>query len=419
MKSRRVGVEETHKPTLYFYTMIFNVGRQLTDYIFNNIDQEQAFAYYLGISMGDINYCLEDKSNKVSNPLREDKHPSLGFMYTSKGKLIMRDFAKPIYSGDIIDLVGILTNKNPNNRKEFVDIAEIIINNLIKDRDVTPSVKYLSINKQTPEQKKRKIIITPIRNWNKIDESYWKDTLHLPISYLEKEGVFPISTCTIVKDGVERIVYYYKASDPGYVYYFGKDGEDIELVQVYFPYRNKDKFITNHNMPFHLYREMLTDNEILLLTKSRKDKLVIDYHLNKNNVTVIPVNSESVRLTKDLVDLLKSKYKTIINNADYDEAGLLYGYYHYHLYNIPCIYLGRSTELIKSSNALNRIISKINGDIYKYTRKALILHDFYNYVEQHSGSYEVKDISDFITKYGKRKTKLLLNTIYNRCTYEG
>ena len=92
--------------------------QQLKKHILS-LDQEVLLAKILSISIDDISYCLENKRNKISNPLRIDNDPSLGMMYvldkeTALPKLRLHDFANPFYRGDLFDFAGIIFKKNTN-----------------------------------------------------------------------------------------------------------------------------------------------------------------------------------------------------------------------------------------------------------------------------------------------------------------
>jgi len=103
------------------------ISSSILTHILTNYSQPVLFAKYFRLPLSSIEYCLEDKNNKVNNPLREDYTPSLGFMYKTDGKLICKDWGDDIYSGDIFEIVGVLTSLNCNNSKDFITICRYII----------------------------------------------------------------------------------------------------------------------------------------------------------------------------------------------------------------------------------------------------------------------------------------------------
>ena len=117
--------------------MRFYTTNKLVDVILDNTTQEEVFAYYLGVSVTEIHYCLKSKSNKINNTLRADRRPSLGFIYDIKGKLRCKDFAQPIYNGDMFDIAAkVLSIRgtkylNANNNIDFIEICYDIINKVV------------------------------------------------------------------------------------------------------------------------------------------------------------------------------------------------------------------------------------------------------------------------------------------------
>ena len=71
------------------------------DYIFSKVSQITIFSTYTGISVEDIQHCI-DTGEFISSPFREDTHPSFGFRYDNRNKLKGRDFAG-YWWGDCID----------------------------------------------------------------------------------------------------------------------------------------------------------------------------------------------------------------------------------------------------------------------------------------------------------------------------
>ena len=53
------------------------------DYIFSKVSQITIFSTYTGISVEDIQHCI-DTGEFISSPFREDTHPSFGFRYDNR-----------------------------------------------------------------------------------------------------------------------------------------------------------------------------------------------------------------------------------------------------------------------------------------------------------------------------------------------
>ncbi len=284
----------------------------LKDYILHNIPQEKIFSYYLGISEADIIYCLDNKSNKIRNPLRDDRVPSLGFMYNKTGKLYMKDFANPNYNFDIFSLVGFLHNLNSNNKYDFPKICNIIIDNIEKryPKDRLIINKQLNVIKDTHKE-----ILIQVKKLSKRDIKFW-NKFSITINNLYDNFVYPISDYWIEDT-------HYDVKEIAFAYYLGRINK-VEIYKLYFPNRQKHKpyprFITNNKLCFECLWE-LRNTPNLIITKSRKDVMVWKNIIDTSEYSVISLNSESSNIPENMIKYLNKKYKNIIIDMDNDEAG--------------------------------------------------------------------------------------------------
>jgi hypothetical protein len=347
-------------------------NNNLKGYILNNISQEKVFAYYLSIDEKDIQYCLIKKQNRISNPLRNDITPSLGFNYY-KGKLYMYDFANNFYRGDIFYIIGTLHGLNSRVNKDFVNICRIIIDNIIlnkikDDNTINSFIKLASYNKTSI----LRIIKIQTRDWDKEDSKIW-NKWNLNINDLSSNYVYPVESFWLDNN-------YYKPMDKCYAYYLGKKN-DIDLWEIYFPLRKKSKnyskFITNNNNRLNCLWELhKTDN--LIITKSRKDVLVLKKIINSNpfifgnSYNVTNFGSETSRLTIGEAEALDKLYNNKYVFTDYDAQGLSCANYHRKRFGFIPIFL-------------------TNG------RFGTI--DYYN-----------KDISDYVSMFGFEKSCTLIKS---------
>ena len=88
-------------------------------YILSKVSQVTIFATYLNLSNSIIQQCIDNRTLIVS-PLREDIHPTCGFMYDNRGKLKFKDFAGYFW-GDCFDLVALVMS---NIYKKEYDISK-------------------------------------------------------------------------------------------------------------------------------------------------------------------------------------------------------------------------------------------------------------------------------------------------------
>lgn len=353
----------------------------LKQHILETYDQVELFATYFEIPESDINYCLQNKNYKISNPDREDNDPSLGFItvvdkQTNLFKIRMYDWADPSYRGDCFDLVGKMRSLNPNRSLEFITICKDIVFTM-KNRTLHQTTKRLTL----PNQEAFVSIYIEPRLWRKKDIDLW-DTFGLPFKE-HKHLIFPLQR-SFVSNYCD---YEDDENDPGYAwvsgYYQGKT-----LYTLYFPFRSKrDKFKSrfkknNRFYPLENIHE-LKPADILTITKAYKEKLLIVRLLSKINtkltVQISNFTSESIVLSNEFVLKLYDIYPTIITNTDFDYTGLTTSRQHKQKYGmmrfVPTN--GKYGTYNYGGKDLCEIYN-VNGEQYCID----LLQEVYNYVEQ-------------------------------------
>lgn len=318
--------------------------KPLLEQIFDRVSEIDLLAYFLKVPASAIADCIKYNS-KIRNPFRIDVNPSLGFKVVSIGKrnkILARDFANSRYRGDCIDIAGLVLNKNPNKKNEFIDICTIILTEVIDHI----STSRIIIN----EDDYRLIEIVPtFREWEQLDINYWRQ-YRLPVSYLENNGVVPIETAYLIKNGTNTTVYNYKRNDPAYCYDIGIIGETV-LYKIYFPKRDKHKanrFITNNKFGLECIHE-IKPADTFILTKSRKDTLALNFHIKgaalrgaslpTGKLFFISTSSESVYLSSYEINLITSNCNQAYTFFDFDYQGITFANYYKNNYGFKPIFL--------------------------------------------------------------------------------
>jgi len=410
------------------------VYSSIIEHILNNYKQIALFSKYFRLPVSSIEYCLEHKTNKVNNPLRKDYTPSLGFLIKDDGKLISKDWADDSYSGDIFDLVGLLLNKSVRIPKEFMDICNNIINNNeINNSKVDEIIRNVN-------NKHRKIIKFKDRPFSTSDIKYWTEG-GANIQHLKNRNVYPAQYIWI--DNMLTPYYIHSQFNPAYIYYLGTDkGNDI--IKTYNPNGDRGfKFRTNNKSVFEATHELYYA-DTLIITKSRKDKIVIESLLhyedvyvsdlesdviflivlaaNKTLVTnnlelpkycITSFNSESYKISIDLNNYLKKIYNNIIIQVDYDKTGILNAFYHHILFGYKVVFLGNNTDIYSTFT---------NKEIKRYFDKLLLINPnltLFNsmlkiFIEEHRDNYKDKDIFEYCTSNGVNKGEDLVNNLFKK-----
>lgn len=324
--------------------------------ILEKVSQVNIFATYLGISVETIYNCINN-GELICNPLRIDNHPTAGFRYNNKGKLKFKDFANDEFWGDCFDIVALVMSNiynkpyNISNKEDFIKVLRHITFTFKdifygKEKDINV---INDINTAINVIKHKKPIIElVVREWNYNDEKYW-NTFGVSIKFLNLNFIYPVEQYYINRNINPEPKYFYSANDPCYGYFLGKDSNGVNNIKLYFPKRNKDitRFITNCNHLEGIYNLDRNDYNIIVITKSTKDRVSIGSAIMKNlflygglikdRIGIINIPHETYKLRNNEYDWLQSKLTEngkIISLMDNDRTGKIEAIWLRDTYNI-------------------------------------------------------------------------------------
>lgn len=226
------------------------------------------------------------KFNQImSSPLRVDKHPS--FIIFNNGNFY--DHANHD-QGDVIDFFTRYWNMSFNE----------VINKIISDYYNEEELKTIDL----PVINSKSSILPYYRKWHNHDKEFWT-AFSISKSTLSKLNVHPVAFYKINN-------YFFTADKHAYCYNTGS------RFKIYQPFSLKYKFIgnTNENSIFG-YHLLSWTNDILFIVSSLKEVAIM---LELGYEAIAP-NSESSWFKKEIMDKLKTCYKTIIVLFDSDEEG--------------------------------------------------------------------------------------------------
>ena len=368
-----------------------NITNKLTkNYILSKVDQITIFSVYFNLPIETIQYCI-DTGEFIVSPLRTDLHPTCGFRYDNRGKLKFKDFAGYFW-GDCFDAAAyILSNIDKykgldvNSKEGFITILRHItftFKDIFYGSEKDPLISDNIQEALTKIKKEKQIIELVIRKWNEKDEEYWKQ-FNVDLQTLNINFIYPIEQFYINRKINPEPKYYYSEKDPCYGYILGRDRQGIYNIKLYFPDRNKSttRFITNCNHLEGIYQLEKDDYDIIILTKSTKDRVSISSslktihslygELNINKIGLINIPHETYKLRDNEFQWLRNKLSNkgiIVSLMDNDRTGKIEANY-----------------LRKEYNILPLIIPK---------------------------QYQAKDFSELIMKNNKEKIyQLIINTI--------
>lgn len=374
-----------------------NSSKLTKQLILSKVSQVTIFSTYLNLSDKIVQYCI-DTGELICSPIRDDIHPTCGFRYDNKGKLKFRDFAGYFW-GDCFDIVALIMggiyNKqyDISNREDFVKVLRHITFTFKdifygQEKDIN-LINEINTGIVAIKHKKPNIELV-VRNWNEYDKEYW-GKFGVPLQYLNINFIYPVEQYYINRKINPEPKYFYNANDPCYGYCLGQDRSGVYNIKLYFPNRNKTvtRFITNCNHLEGIYNLDKTDYDIIVITKSTKDRVSLGAAILRINslyggvdkkVGVINIPHETYKLRQNEFDWLKGKLSDrgkIVSLMDNDSTGKheaiwLRNNYQITPLLIPVIYCAKDfAELVlkhKFDEVVNLIKQTINY-ISNYERK--------------------------------------------------
>ena len=245
----------------------------------------------------------------ISNPMRTDNSPSLGWYVTNSGRVKFRDFATN-EQGTLIDFLCRYWNVDKLQLYKKIT-SQITTGSPICTAKVT-SVYTEAKDKENP---KSSTLQVKIRRWLKRDIKYW-GSFGIPLNWLQWAEVYPISH-TIITIGDKRYVF---GTDPlAYVFVEHKEGNTT--LKVYQPHNKSGRKWLNKNdkSVLGLWTKVPPTGDKICICSSLKDSLCLSAN---TGIPAIYVQGEGYSISKTACTKLKERYKNIYILFDNDEVGL-------------------------------------------------------------------------------------------------
>jgi len=262
--------------------------------IINSVSQEDLFLKYLGI--------YPDLNKNYYSPFRHDRSPGCRFKWYNGLLYFVENtmFNKKLY-WSIFDIIQYF------NGCSFKESLYIISN----DFDIKRQTEFVS-RKNTIT--KRPDIRFTFKKWND------NNLFNLPGGILEKELVYLVDDYWISKEDEYKKNYIHNPKKTTTIaYYFPKSNH----VKLYFPEQFDYRWYSNcdihdvFGMDMVDYYSSIDDN--LIITKSQKDRLTLNYHLGYQSIAL---QNEGSYLPEDFINYLKSIFSKIYLLFDNDVSGI-------------------------------------------------------------------------------------------------
>jgi DNA primase len=289
------------------------------------------------------------------SPLRRDKKPTAGFYRNKKGELIFHDFG----IGFNENFIGVVMYLNHCTYQRALNIIAEDFGYIERSKNREP-VK-LKITTEKIEEKSDTLIQIEKQNFTPAELKWW-ESFGITERTLKK---FNVHSCkSLFLNGS----YFKSSTDRSFIFgYYGGKKNGSELWRIYFPLNRSFRFISNWGKNLIQGAKQLPLNgDLLVITKSMKDCMV----LYEMGISAIAPCSEVLFLSDAQLDRLKQRFKKIIVFYDNDLPGIA---------------------------GMNRI-KKAHPELS------------YFFIPRR---FEAKDVSDFVKKYGIKKTKEYIKQIEN------
>lgn len=288
---------------------------------------------------------LNSLEDSFVSPFREDKHPTCSLYRNSKGYLYFKDFG----NGDHLNCFGVVMKLY---NCDYMTALNIIYTDFNLN---TVSNKVIRNFVTTVDKKQDKKIQIEPRKFNKEDLNWW-GKFGISEKILISYNVFACKT-VFLNNEIAFTDEYQKIYG-----YYGGISNSLERWRIYFPEKKSLRFIGNWDKNLiQGFNQLQYNTNFIVITKSMKDVMC----LRGLGIEAVAPNSETSFLPVSIYKKLKSKYKYIIVFYDNDYAG------------------------ISNMNKIRRDFPEL---IYIFIPR----------------KYNAKDISDFYSLYGRRKTMRLI-----------
>ena len=319
--------------------------------LIEKIGEHNIFEYYFGP------FELGKSYNSV---LRDDVHKSTGFFFSDNNTLLYNDFAR----SKRYDFVGFVMKKFGLKYREAMEQIAADFG-LINGKQSNGKVAIIKPHKQPVKPQQKQITVFK-QAFKKQHLDYWQEYGITEDELIQNNVLaikkFEINGYKIPISNELRFAYLINTTD-------NLTGEDTSYVKIYTPYSLEYKWITNAPLDVMFgFNELPYISNTLFLCKAQKERLIC-LKFAKDVVSLQSENKGSI--DSSIMEYLKKRYKRIIYFGDNDKPGLRFCKYLHETYNI----------------------------------------ETYHFPESWQEQFEIKDLADFVKKWGVEmfKTYLKMN----------
>ena len=323
------------------------------EFILSKISEEDIFHKYMGVYPNTTDY--------FTNPFRQDTFPDCKFYVDHRGTLKFNDFAYK-WNVDCFNVVERLYNCNYGEALHIIAKDFDIYND---DIDFKPIQIHEVFHKET--QSIGREIGVQRKDFTKWDMDFWTS------QGWTKESLSFFKVGSLLRAWIDKKqIYTYNKKDPGFEFYFGMSKHFLPLYKLYFPLRDRYRFLQNTGNILQGYEQLPEGGDYLLITKSYKD---VGALWGFDIPSVAPM-SETTIMSPEQFEDLNNRFFNIYTLFDRDRAGMIASQIYRKTY-------GTTPLLFESTNRLFRTQGEPKDFTDNYSTYGLnYMVDFVNEVKE-------------------------------------
>lgn len=291
--------------------------------ILSKVSQETLLSHYLQVPVKKGLFCCP----KV---IRNDKQPTCAFYKNSKGDIIFKDFRPGSVNGNFITIVMHIY------QCDYVKALKIIANDfgIVTNPRLEKHPPIKTYQNEEIEEISKSIIQVEIKEFSKEELEWWGKH---GVNKLQLDKFKVYSVKSVFLNGT----YFCSSNEKSFAfgYYGGKDSSGLELWRIYFPQRRSFRFLSNWSSSMlQGGKQLPKHSDHCIIGKSLKDVMT----LHNGNITAISPCSETVLISNNVYNKLKTKFSNLLYFSDNDLAGVKSAHKYKKEYpELRCIFLKR------------------------------------------------------------------------------
>lgn len=337
----------------------------------SDIPEQWIYRFYLDQVGVPVREPMDGRRITIKSIFQKERTPSF-ILYVRGGKYRWKDFSSG-RSGNAWELVKQILTRKTQQELKYPEIYRHVRNDYRQWMNDNGHFEEEALD--TDHFLYDLKCETKTRPWNSHDFAFWR-TFNIGESLLDEYNIVPLAKFQLVRVFPDKITKYLRPYSGDFSYgFFSQNGD---LIKIYNPLCEDFKHITLKKQILGL-DQLKNVNKNLIIGSSMKDILAMK-SLGLALDFVAPL-AESILISGQDIDYLKSIYENIFTLFDNDKAGVQSMIMYKKTYDLPYIYLPHYkdvAEFISKDDTIyvkHEIAIRINKKLNLEIGDALVKHE--------------------------------------------